>query len=501
MKRIIPSTMATQHPDNAAKPYWHSRPFVSTNAEIRESFLCYSDLGIDEYNWDWEGKFVDEAVIDRLLHQHFAYFQKNPLGKNKFLTFRFPNPRVEKQFRLARALMVAITSSQLARSLGFNVDPVFEAILPLTESAGEIIDIQEAFKALVGIEHKLLKLNQSINHIEIIPLFEDVGTIINSDRIIREYVDLHKKAFGQKPEYLRPYIARSDPALNSGLIPTILALKIALSRYKKLSQNIEVPLYPMLGTGSLPFRGGLSPQTVEKSLDEYAGISTLIIQSAFRYDYPRSLVIKAIKTIKEKLPHKKAVSLEDKKIDKIISLVPKITKPYRQTVESIAPLINDISKYVAKRRERMLHIGLFGYSRGLGEVQLPRAITYTAVLYSIGIPPELIGSGRGLKEVVKSGSLELVSSTYRHLVNDLSDAGHFLNKDNLQVLARQNSVWKAVQEDVSQIEKIFHIELGYKNATQKEHYNLTARTLDKFLNGKNISPLITLTGQLRQSLG
>ena len=57
--RKIPTTMATQHPDNAGKPYWHSKSFISTDAELKECYLCFSDLGIDEYNWDWEGKFVD----------------------------------------------------------------------------------------------------------------------------------------------------------------------------------------------------------------------------------------------------------------------------------------------------------------------------------------------------------------------------------------------------------------------------------------------------------
>src|SRR3989338_2193786 len=149
--RMIPSAMATQHPDNANKPYWHHTSFISAAAEIKESFLCFSDLGIDEYNWDWEGKFVDEAVVDRLLHKHYSYFQKNPLGKSKFLTFRIPNPRVEKQFRLARAFMVVITTSQLAQSLGFDSPPIFETILPLTETANEIIEIQRAFRELVGI--------------------------------------------------------------------------------------------------------------------------------------------------------------------------------------------------------------------------------------------------------------------------------------------------------------------------------------------------------------
>src|SRR3989344_7887930 len=188
--RKIPATMATQHPDNSGKPYWHTQAYISTAAELKECYLCFKELDIDEYNWDWEGKFVDEAVIDRLLHQYPHYFQNHPIGAEKFLTFRFPNPRFEKQFRLARALMVIITSSQLAQSLGFINHPIFEAILPLTESAEEIINIQDAFHELVSFENRLLKMDESIKHIEIIPLFEQVETIMNSDRLLHRYITL-----------------------------------------------------------------------------------------------------------------------------------------------------------------------------------------------------------------------------------------------------------------------------------------------------------------------
>src|SRR4030042_4275677 len=106
--RIIPSTMATQHPDNASVPYWCKRSFISTLKEVDECYLSYSDLNIDEYNWDWEGKFADESVVERLLQNHFFYFSKHHLGKDKFLTFRLPNPRIEQQFRLARAFMIIL---------------------------------------------------------------------------------------------------------------------------------------------------------------------------------------------------------------------------------------------------------------------------------------------------------------------------------------------------------------------------------------------------------
>ena len=92
--RKIPATMATQHPDHAARPFWHTESFIPAIEEARELFLSFADLGISEYMWDWEGKLVDESVLERLLAKQFEYFKNNPIGKDKFLTFRLPDHRV-----------------------------------------------------------------------------------------------------------------------------------------------------------------------------------------------------------------------------------------------------------------------------------------------------------------------------------------------------------------------------------------------------------------------
>lgn len=493
--------MATQHPDNAGKPYWNSRAFISTTAEIKECYLCFSDLKIDEYNWDWEGKFVDEAVVDRLLHKYYQYFKKHPLGQDKFLTFRIPNPRVEKQFRLARAFMVMITSSQLAQSLGFDHSPIFETILPLTETAEEIVEIQRAFKELVSIEHRLLKMEDSIKHIEIIPLFEQVGKIMDSANIIRRYIKLHKQYFGFVPNYLRPYCARSDPALNSGLIPTVLALKVALSSYLDLYDELGVKIYPFLGTGSLPFRGSVRPDNLQNALEEYAGVATLTIQSAFRYDYPLKEVKKAIDTVKVELPKGRAKKLSHHEVSIIKKTIPLFEVPYKNSIEKLAPLINSISQQIAKRRERALHIGLFGYSRGMGKVRLPRAISFTASLYSLGLPPELIGVGRGIRVAKKLGLWPHITSFYLHLKDDLSFAGNFFNRENLMQLAKHKSFWYDIMEDVESIEKELGFALGPKNDNHFEHYKLTQKIYERLKNNKDISQLITYGGVIRKSLG
>lgn len=499
--RKIPTTMATQHPDNAGKPYWHDKAFISTLAELKECYLCFSDLAMDEYNWDWEGKFVDEAVVDRLLSKYYSYFQKNPLGIEKFLTFRIPNPRVEKQFRLARAFMVMITSSQLAESLGFSHPPIFETILPLTETADEIIDIQEAFREIVSIEHRLLKINDSIKSIEIIPLFEQVDVIVKSSDILREYFKLHKAKFGKYPAYLRPYCARSDPALNSSLVPTMLALKIALSQFQILEKETGVRLYPMVGTGTLPFRGSVSPSNIQDVLNEYRGVKTMTIQSAFRYDFPKKEVKTAINMLKQKLPKGVADQIDTGTKKKLLKIIPYFEIPYRETVEKLAPLINSLSLYVAKRRERVQHIGLFGYSRGMGKVQLPRAISFTASLYSLGIPPEIIATGRGLKKAKDMGLTEEIFRYYVNLKKDIVKAGYFLNKKNLERLASDLPAFKYVFEDVILLEKILGITLGPKDDIQKEHCKLSETIYNRLKSKANPTNLISLAGSLRKSLG
>ena len=40
-KRKIPATMATQHPDHACRPYWHSETFIPAIEEAGAFFVIY----------------------------------------------------------------------------------------------------------------------------------------------------------------------------------------------------------------------------------------------------------------------------------------------------------------------------------------------------------------------------------------------------------------------------------------------------------------------------
>lgn len=508
--RKIPTTMATQHPDHAAIPYWHNQAYIRTQEEVFECFHTFSELGVDEYKWDWEGKFVDESVVERLLSENFHYFQKHPLGKEKFLTFRLPNPKVETEFRLGRALMALLTAAGLAKQVGLHSPPMFEVILPMTETPEEIIAVQQAFHELTTLKHPLLKFEiDTLDQIQMIPLFEQVDVIMNSDKVLKTYIEQFKKEFNFTPEYMRPYVARSDPTLNSGNIATVLAIKIALSRYAQFEKKHGIHMYPIIGAAALPFRGGITPEHIESFVHEYAGIKTTLLQSAFRYDYPLTQVKKAIKQLHTLLPKSQARHVPDEDIPLLQEIISLSQTYYRNTIEGMAEKINEIAQYVPQRRERVQHIGLFGYFRGVGKVQLPRAIKFTASLYSIGVPPEIIGTGRAIAALSQQGRCELLERYYLNLRADLERVSVYINKKNIKKLAEtQGGVWSDVAKDVQEIERYLGHEVGPQTDDEHAHQGITQIIFEimdgvvpKVRTGRYLSLLIEEAGILRKSMG
>ena len=478
----IPKTIASQHPDHASIPYWMKKEFISTQDETQEVYLAFSELGIEEYKWDWEGKFVDESVIERLFSQYYEYFRQNQLGTDKFITYRLPNPTVETEQRLGRAFMGILSASALAKSVNLHTPPMEQVILPMCKSAQSIIEIQEAFREIASMKHWLFGFqNTGLKHIQVIPLFEDIETISNSDQILAEYVKIHKEKFGFEPNYLRPYVARSDPSLNSGHIATVLAIKMAFSKYLEFEQKTGIELFPIIGCAALPFRGGLTPLNVKDFLSQYSGVRTILIQSAFRYDYSKAESIQGIKDIGENILNYDAKVLTTKNYRDLKEMMTIFELPYKEKVENLADLINYIGKFFPSRRERVQHTGLFGYSRGVGKVTLPRAIKFTGCLYSIGLPPTIIGMGKALRKVLEINKLDVLNEFYVNLVKDYQNDANFVNMEVLENLAKNDSdfhqkeVFVGILEDIKTIKEILKIEFGPKTKDEIEHQKLTTQ--------------------------
>ncbi|MEK7217060.1 MAG: phosphoenolpyruvate carboxylase, partial [Chloroflexota bacterium] len=222
--------------------------------------------------------------------------------------------------------------------------------------------------------------------------------------------------------------ARSDPALNYGVVSASLLAKLALQRLHHLELRIGVPIYPIIGVGGVPFRGNFRPGRVGRLLESYPSVQTFTVQSSFKYDYPPADVIAAVG---ELMAHQRTSPLP---IDepRALDVVSRFTRRYQEQVAGLAKLVNTAAAYVPQRRDRRLHNGLFGYSRTSGDngegVHLPRAITFCAALYSLGIPPELLGL-----DALTSEDLSFLQDAMPHYTSDLADALRFANEGNIEL--------------------------------------------------------------------
>lgn len=500
--------MATQHPDNASAPFWDKKGdgFVSIYEELPEAMTCFKELGVDEFMWDYEGKYADEAVMDKLFSHYHGYFKKNSLGKEKFLTFRLPNIWQEKGYSLIRALMVILTSEDFARDLGFHSPPLFEVILPMTENAKQLIYIQKSFRELARFKRKTFSHKRASNseHIEMIPLIESVESQMDTSKLLYEYAGLYKKNFKKNPVYIRPFLARSDPSLISGLIATVLANKVALAEISNFSKKTGIKTYPILGAGSLIFRGGLSPDRTKEFVKEYGGISTVTMQSAFRYDYPLNKVKKSREFLSHALQKIRAQPMTEKESEELKKIAAKFARSYQSALSPLIPEMEGLFAAVPRRRERRLHIGLLGYNRKAGKLNLPRAINFTAAFYSIGLPPEFIGLGRVLRNI-SPFETKLLKKFYVNFAYDLKEAGRYLNQENLLLLAnggkKESKKWQDILEDVLETEKFLNTTFSPKTLSELEHKNLSSNALLLRKNPDLARKLIAETGILRRSLG
>lgn len=270
--RKIPATISTQHPDNANLPAWCSGSVIEGNAEIHEVYFAFHDLGCQEVMWDSEGKDVDTRVVRKLLSSYPEYFSANQLGKDVFLTYRIPNPKIEGAERkvVVETLQNMTVACDVASSFyKREVYPIFEVMLPFTTDAKDLLWLHNYYKkAIAGAEEIRLDDEISVREwigcfqpkaIEIIPIVEDYDSIFTVDRILDPFI------ISVKPRYMRVFIARSDPALNYGLLCAVLLAKVALSKLYSLAQRRGVPIHPIIGVRSMPFRGHLSPNNIENS--------------------------------------------------------------------------------------------------------------------------------------------------------------------------------------------------------------------------------------------
>ena len=456
--RFVPKVMSTQHPDNATPaPFANDEGVLKGEGEVDEAHEIFA-LGCNEQMWDSEGKEADNHVVQKLLTGYPDFFQHDRrLGHDVILTLRVPNPSVERDMRksMVEALQSVPSAWDVANGFytGMEEDnaPIQEVILPFTTSAEELTLVEAYYRqVIVGQEAHTLPGGRTIRDwigefapksIRLIPLVEDRDNLLRIDSIVDEYLR------GRDLPYQRVFLARSDPALNYGIVGAELILKVALQRLHKLEGQIGIPLYPIIGAGSAPFRGHLTPLNIDRTFLEYPSAQTVTVQSAFKYDYDRE-------TVRESIALLRAHTRRDPRPvdeERALALIHKTTAAYQERVVQLTGVIAAASAHVPRRRERKMHVGLFGYGRtldGVGEATLPRAIGFAASLYSIGVPPDLLGLS-----ALDEDDWAFVRESYPSVDEDLRAALRYTNERHVRELLGEDSLRVVAQftDDVDRI--------------------------------------------------
>ncbi|MEW6722027.1 MAG: phosphoenolpyruvate carboxylase [Candidatus Micrarchaeota archaeon] len=463
--------MSTQHPDNITTPFFSDSDILAGEAEVKEAFFVFSQLGCREQMWDSEGKEVDNQVVEKLLSRYQEFFSKKRLGRDLFLTYRVPNPSVEKaQGKILLETLHSIPRAyDVARTAGLDTAPIFEVIIPMTTSHLELERVRNYYeKVIIGQkETRLGKERISVKEwvgdfqpesINVIPLLENMESISNCDSIVSKYLD------GKDPDYQRVFLARSDPALNYGSASAVLLSKIALQKLHSVEEKTGIPILPIIGVGGAPFRGNFTPNNVSNCGDEYPSVQTYTVQSSFKFDHPFRDVVNAVDMLNH-MHRRPPLQMDEKRA---MALVNKMVKLYEAQLREMADLINGISVFVPGRRARKLHVGLFGYSRSMKGIKMPRAIKFCASFYSIGVPAELLGLS-----ALSEKEWDELHQHYTKIDEDLKDAALWLNRTNLGRMPAQ------VRNGVAKV-------LEWIDCEPDEEYEaITTRIYDNFRAGRH----------------
>jgi phosphoenolpyruvate carboxylase len=535
----VPATVATQDADSATA-------YVGFDEEIEEAVTCLSSredggFGIEEQVIDFTSKLTPFNHIEEIVKK---LKDKGLIPSfNINLTPSVPPGNYEPGFRRMAIFQKIIEVNYILRN-ETNGGAIYEVIHPLTEFPKELTRIEMNFNILKNYILETIDPTAKLKDIQIIPFIKDLPSLLNISNIVSEYFKAYPSMLTPLG-YLRIFLGRSDCAMSCGLVPSTLATKIAISDLAALREETGIPIYPILNAGFLPFRGFCNPKYLDNILAEYAGISTLTIPPSLRYDIDRRETQKMSALLREKLQSQKPLSFSKREKNEMVNIISLFTAKYWESLYEIL-LDTRIFDLIPSQRERPINVQDTGQTSfqdtikqmakmctekeiskqllKFGELKFEskvKPIPFTATLYSIGLPPEFIGTGRGLNAVNewKSDALEkLLDTYYPSLKESLSFASRFICMDAVQK-ALPKRVCEQVKEDLKQINEFINVdtnpEMSNEIVVHMISEYLSAHTLSKgdikkeglfdIIQGEEMfeiaQKLILYAGKIRGALG
>jgi len=361
----VPRLMCTQHPDSTVR--------ITAQMEVEEAVASFTTYGCDEVMVDYEGKLTPYSQPRDVVKA--AVEAGLPLGESLAVTVRLPNPRLEGEERLVLALTAAALANKYSESV-LGAQAVGWLVLPMLEDPWELRSARAAASSLwralgAGEEPQL------------VPLLESVESQLR----VRDHLSALASLYsGPEGRPLRVFIGKSDAAVVSGHVASALSVRYALWEASRFSREEGVEVAPIIGMGSPSFRGGLNnPSLVSLEVRAYKGYATATVQSAARYDLQPS----AYRSVAEQLKQGRGSTPDP--VGGVVAIVREAERWYASTLRRHAEALRLRAREVPQTRDRLLWAEYGRFLRAGGvELSLPRAITFTAAWYSLGLPPTFL---------------------------------------------------------------------------------------------------------------
>ncbi len=482
----VPALMATQHPDSASR-------YVGSREEVEEAVMDLLPLedggyGCDEKMIDYEGKLTPyhqvEWVVEALVRAGLSP------GRDFLLTPRIPSERLEGCVRQVMVLWGVMAANKLSLTLAGGQAVRF-IVHPMSESSWELVATQKRVLKVQRLAEEELGL-RGAEPPRLVPLIEDVVRLFNADRMVSA---LYSQLAGEGivDEGLRVFLGKSDAALAYGHLASSIGLVVALSRLDRWSESEGVRVYPIIGVGKPPFRGNLSPEAVEVFVHQYSGYYTVTMQSAVRFDTPRGSYEKLVSVLRSNVA-REVRRLEPGEEKLLVEAARLAAREYLRLLLQLADRVTVFARFIPRRRERLPE---HQYHRDLGTAMafagdasivslpppppLPRAIKFTAALYTMGLPPTVLGLGRGLQAVEKKlggHALELVLKSLPLLSLDLRVDSRWFSWRTVE-RCLPSRVLELVREDVRLLWEI----LGFEPQPPEDYERKLLQAVDAVAKG------------------
>jgi phosphoenolpyruvate carboxylase len=411
----------------------------------------------------------------------------------------------------------------------------------MVATAKELVDVRRRIEDVIELGHKEFGMDRDPNAVQLIPLIEEVPELLQTGELISTYIAMAREQ-GYRVDGLRLMFGRSDSAMVYGMVASVLAVKLAIADSYEACAAAGVDAMPIYGGGALPFRGHVTLENIDAMNVDFAGIRTVTIQSGIRYDRGNEDTMQLALRAAELLPETPPLEYDEARRRELLDLIGLFTIPYLKSFSRLLPAVTRLADIMPRQRDRLARKSPVGYARDAAQPgklasmmsdsdiadsikavelgtsdELPRAISYTGALYSIGLPPEIIGTGRGLDALYERGGTEAIERMmriYPGLKSDLEVATRYLNLSTAEAHL-PGELLEEISQDIDALSRHLGIDQQAGSAEDRRYHVLleTVQPLLRQLASRGedwpddaadielVSDWICRLGRLRGSLG